>query len=44
MGMSDKTVNKNEKMRGARPMEKLTMLEVKNNYTNQLYYAEKLAS
>ena len=26
------------------PMEKLTMLEVKNNYTNQLYYAEKLAS
>ena len=44
MGMSDKTVNKNEKMKGAKPMEKLTMLEVKNNYTNQLYYAEKLAS
>ena len=42
MGMSDKTVNKNEKMRGAKAMEKLTMLEVKNNYTNQLYYVEKL--
>ena len=23
-------------------MEKLTMLEVKNNYTDQLYYVEKL--
>ena len=40
--MSDKTVNKNEKMRGAKAMEKMTMLELKNNYTNQLYYAEKL--
>lgn len=29
-------------MRGAKPMEKLTMLEVKNNYTDQLYYVEKL--
>ena len=40
--MSDKTVNKNEKMKGAKTMEKMTMLEVKNSYTNQLYYAEKL--
>ena len=23
-------------------MKKMTMLELKNNYTNQLYYAEKL--
>lgn len=30
------------KMRGAKLMEKLTMLEVKNSYTDQLYYVEKL--
>ena len=42
MGMSDKTVNKNEKTRGAKAMEKMTMLEVKNSYTDQLYYVEKL--
>ena len=42
MGMSDKTVNKNEKMRGAKATKKMTMLEVKNNYTDQIYYVEKL--
>ena len=29
-------------MKGAKLMEKMTMLEVKNNYTDQLYYVEKL--
>ena len=29
-------------MKGAKLMEKITMLEVKNSYTDQLYYAEKL--
>ena len=29
-------------MKGAKLMEKITMLEVKNSYTNQLYYVEKL--
>ena len=30
------------KLKGAKTMEKMTMLEVKNNYTDQLYYVEKL--
>ena len=42
MGMSDKTVNKNEKRRGAKAMEKMTKLEVKNNDTDEIYYVEKL--
>ena len=29
-------------MKEVKPMEKLTMLEVKNSYTDQLYYVEKL--
>ena len=29
-------------MKGVKAMEKMTMLEVKNNYTDQLYYVEKL--
>lgn len=29
-------------MKGAKLMEKMTMLEVKNSYTDQLYYVEKL--
>ena len=29
-------------MKEVKPMEKLTMLELKNSYTDQLYYAEKL--
>ena len=29
-------------MKGAKLMEKITMLEVKNSYTDQLYYVEKL--
>ena len=42
MGMSDKTVNKIVNLKGAKAMEKMTMLEVKNSYTDQLYYVEKL--
>ena len=30
------------KLKGAKTMEKMTMLEVKNSYTDQLYYVEKL--
>ena len=29
-------------MKEVKPMEKMTMLEVKNSYTDQLYYVEKL--
>ena len=42
MGMSNKIVNKIVNLKGAKAMEKMTMLEVKNSYTDQLYYVEKL--